>query len=302
MHYTERAPWFYSALARLRTRAPRLLFQEHGRFYPEVDSAKRVMLNRLLVVPLTHRVTAVSADVRARLDRYEGVPERRTEVVLNGTMAERGLSPAHRAAWRASLGFGPEHRVVGTVGRLDPIKNLPMWIEAFGRASARLPALRGVIVGDGPERAEVERLLRRRGLGERVRLTGHRDDARQMTGIFDVFALASRSEGVSMAILDAMAAGVPVVATAVGGTPEIIETPEQGWLVADEDVQGFADALAEAVRDTDTNRAVGLAGQRRYEAAFTFEDMIKRYANLYGEMIGARRPLDLAAIMGADLR
>ncbi|MEZ5659061.1 MAG: glycosyltransferase [Burkholderiaceae bacterium] len=292
IHAHQATPWFYSALARWRVRRPRLLFHEHGRFYPERYSAKKVWMNRLLILPNTHRVSAVSDDVRQRLARYEGVPPARTRVILNGTSAEPELAPTHRAAWRASLGFGPEHRVIGTVGRLDPIKNLPLWIKAFGIAVARMPALRGVIVGDGPEREAVVAQIRRQGLQHHIRLTGHRDDARQMTGIFDVFALASRSEGVSMAILDALAAAVPVVATAVGGTPEIMTSASQGWLVPDDDVEAFANALLDAARDGDAARAIGRAGQMRYREAFTYHAMIAHYGDLYAEMLGLEQTLN----------
>ncbi|MEZ5651298.1 MAG: glycosyltransferase [Burkholderiaceae bacterium] len=255
LHAHQATPWFYCALARTARAAPaHLLFHEHGRFYPETDSPARVWLNRLLVVPNTHRVTTVS-DVRQRLARYEGVPARRTEVVLNGTIAEppvasRAAPPgAHRWASGPSTGWSAQSAARSDPEPADVDPRLP---------GARWRGCRRCAVSSATARSAMPwpRWSGARELTHHIRLTGHRDDARLMTGIFDVFALASRGEGVSMAILDAMAAAVPVVATAVGGTPGSC-VARASWLVPDNDGEAFAEALLDAARDSDAARAVG---------------------------------------------
>ncbi|MGH8211291.1 MAG: glycosyltransferase, partial [Steroidobacteraceae bacterium] len=180
VHAHQCTPWFYAALARLIYPVPRLLLEEHGRFYPEVDNPLRRLVNRLLIGNLTHDMVAVSRDVRQRLERYEGLASRRIAVQYNGVAEEPPLPTDERAALRRQLGLGPNDFVVGTAGRFDPIKNLPMLVEALARVSQFNPAIRGLLVGDGPVFPQIHAQVQRCALGERVVLTGFREDARQM--------------------------------------------------------------------------------------------------------------------------
>ncbi|MGH9890499.1 MAG: glycosyltransferase [bacterium] len=155
VHAHQCTAWFYSAVARLLYPAPRLLLEEHGRFHPEVENRKRAMVNRFLIRRLTHRFVAVSEDVRSRLQRYEGLDAKEIEVIYNGVKPAPPLAQDARDALRRELGLAPDCFVVGTVGRFDPIKNLPMLVDGFARASKQIGNLRGLFVGDGPMFAEV---------------------------------------------------------------------------------------------------------------------------------------------------
>jgi glycosyltransferase involved in cell wall biosynthesis len=286
IHAHQCTPWLYAALSRLRHRRPKLLLEEHGRFYPEVDSPKRRLFNGLVTKRLTHRFVAVSNDVRERLVRYEGLDAGRIEVVYNGVALDPPLTPEARTALRAEFGFGPDDFVVGTVGRFDPIKNLPMLVDALAAARLANPHVCGLLIGDGPERAVVESGLEATGLKRDVRLTGFRDDARRLVQALDLFVLASYSEGTSMALLEAMGFGVPVAVTRVGGNPEVVTDGETGWLVKSGDVQGLTRVIAQAASDEPLRRARAAAARRRYVENFSFDRMLDAYRQRYAEMLG----------------
>lgn len=284
VHAHQCTPWFYSALSRLIYSKPRVLLEEHGRFFPEVENRKRAWVNRHIVRGLTRRFIAVSRDIRERLARYEGLDERQIEVVYNGVAPEPPLTAAERAALRQQLGFGPDDFVVGTVGRFDPIKNLPMLVGALERAAATRPQIAGLLVGHGPEFAAIQSLVMRGPMASRIHLTGFRSDARELAQCMDLFVLASFSEGTSMALLEALAAGVPVAVTRVGGNPEIVQNGVSGWVVPSNDVAALAEAISQAASDEPVRRAFAEEGRRRFEKHFDLTTMIANYRRIYGEL------------------
>ncbi|MBS0375278.1 MAG: glycosyltransferase [Proteobacteria bacterium] len=286
VHAHQCTPWFYAALARLLGRGPRLLLEEHGRFFPEHYSPLRALIHRCVARPLTHRFIAVSADIADRLRRYEGLQGAPIEVVYNGVQPAEPLKATARAAQRAALGLADADFVVGTVGRFDPIKNLPMLVAALKLAQPRVPRLRALLVGDGPVRPALEALLREQGLTEQVHLTGYRPDARQLLQCMDLFVLSSLSEGTSMALLEAMAAGVPVAVTRVGGNPECVPGPAYGWVVESGDAASLSAAVVAAATEPAERCARARAAAERFRAQFTFAGMIDRYDTIYREMLG----------------
>lgn len=289
VHAHQCTAWFYSALARLWTPGPRLLLEEHGRFYPEVENRARALINRLLIRKLTHRFVAVSHDIATRLQRYEGLDADEIDVIYNGVAPARLLTPGDRAALRAQLGFSDTDFVVGTVGRFDPIKNLPMLVASLEAAAQEVPAVRGLLIGDGPVFAELQGLLQRQGLEKYVRLTGYRSDARLLAQCLDLFVLTSFSEGTSMALLEAMAAGVPVAVTEVGGNPEIVLKDETGWTVPSGSTGELIKVIIEAAREPHTRRLLGVAGRRRFESHYSMSGMLDSYRGLYESLLTAER-------------
>ena len=239
---------------------------------------------------ISHRFVAVSEDVRWRLDRYEGLDAARVDVIYNGVDVGPRLSPPERAALRQALGFAERDVVVGTVGRFDPIKNLPMLIESLAAARGQDGRIRGLLVGDGPEFGAVEQIIQAHHLDDMVRLTGFRTDARQLVQCMDLFVLSSFSEGTSMALLEAMASGVPAAVTAVGGNPEIVIAGETGWVVPSGAVAALTSAILEASHDPALRSEFGHAGRQRFEENFTFERMLECYRELYRSMMPASVP------------
>lgn len=289
VHAHQCTAWFYGALARIACQRPRLLLEEHGRFYPEADRPLRRLVNRLVIRRLTHQFVAVSADIRERLERFEGLDSRQIDVVYNGVTPPPIIDGHRRASLRAELGLSPEDIVIGTVGRFDPIKNLPMLVESLASASRRNSRVRGLLVGDGPQFARVQEMVSQQGLDGRVVLTGFREDARILTQCMDLFVLASLSEGTSMALLEAMAAAVPVAVTAVGGNPEIVLGGSTGWTVPSGDVASLARVLEEGAASPELRVRFGEAGRARFQAQFTFDGMIARYREIYRQLLRAPR-------------
>lgn len=285
IHAHQCTAWFYSALSRLLHERPRLLFEEHGRFFPEMKNWKRALVNRSLVRKLTHRFVAVSEDVRRRLKIYEGLNGTRIEVVYNGVSPESRLTDAAREQLRSQLGFGAGDFVVGTVGRFDPIKNLPLLVHSVAQAGKDIPALKGLLVGDGPDFPEIQALVEKLGLAQNIVLTGFREDARQLVQCLDLFVLSSFSEGTSMALLEAMAAGIPVAVTDVGGNPEIVEKDRTGWVIPSGDLEGLVTAILEAGQNRALTHSYAEAGRDRYMKHFTFDRMLGHYQRIYHDLL-----------------
>ena len=286
VHAHQCTPWFYSALSRIIFPRTRLLIEEHGRLLPEMDKPLRRWVNRLLIRRLTHRLVAVSKDIRDRLVTYEGLNSDDIEIVYNGVKPLPQITREKRLLLRRSFSFFEQDFVVGTVGRLDPIKNIPMLVSSVGAARRDIPNLRCLIVGGGDEHQALEATIVEQDLSECVKLTGFRNDASDLTQCMDLFVLSSLSEGTSIALLEAMAAGVPVVVTEVGGNPEIVSEGISGWLVPSGDVAMLSDVIREAVRSPEKSNALAIGGQRRFAEMFSFDRMIARYTEIYDEMIG----------------
>ena len=186
---------------------------------------------------------------------------------------------------RREFGFGEDNFVVGTIGRFDAIKNLPMLVDSLINTFAYSANLRGLIVGDGPLFAEIDTLVGSRGVSDRICLTGYRSDARKLVQCMDLFVLSSLSEGTSLALLEAMAVAVPVVVTDVGGNPEIVMRGTTGWVVPSQSAESLAAAIREALADSEKTRKFSGQGKSRIAELFTFERMIERYREIYAELL-----------------
>ncbi|MBC7987755.1 MAG: glycosyltransferase, partial [Sphingomonadaceae bacterium] len=173
--------------------------------------------------------------------------------------------------------------VIGTLAGLRAVKNLPRLVRAFAAAGegARL-----VIVGEGPERGAILAEAARLGVAERVSLPGFLPDPARYLGLFDIFALSSDSEQFPISLVEAMAAGLPVVATSVGDVAEMVAEPNRALLVDPKDELGFAASLARLIADPALRRALGEANRARAAAEFDEAAMLAAYRALYAETIG----------------
>jgi glycosyltransferase involved in cell wall biosynthesis len=277
IHAHHYSPFVYSALARLYGSAARIVFTEHGRLSDAGPSAKRRLANRLLG-RAAGDVFAVSGDLKQHLVG-EGFAPDRVNVIYNGIDVRASPTPDERQRVRDALGAGDDTLVIGTIARLDPVKDLGTLIRSVAQVALELDVLL-VVVGDGAERGLLERAAADAGAAARVRFLGHRDDARSWLAGCDVYANSSISEGVSLTILEAMAAGLPVVASAVGGTPEIVDAA-CGRLVPSRDASSLAAALVELGRTPGLRAELGAAARHRAETRFTIERMVGEYARVY---------------------
>jgi glycosyltransferase involved in cell wall biosynthesis len=173
------------------------------------------------------------------------------------------------------------------VGRLTPQKDPLAFVELIATVRRERPDVHGVIVGDGPLRADVERAVAARGLGAWCRVLGARDDVAALLAALDVFVLTSISEGFPFVVLEAMALERPVVATAVNGVPEIVEPGVTGALVERGDGQALARAVLDTLADAERARAMGRAGRRRVQTCFTASRMVAETAAFYRDLLRA---------------
>ncbi len=282
LHCHHYSPFVYGRIAAAR-RDLKVVYTEHGRSSDDGPSWKRRLINPMLArLPAT--ICAVSNDLR-RYMISEGIPGSRVRVIHNGI--ELGLRPAAiaRATARMALGLPHDAFVVGTAGRLDPVKDLETLVEAAARLAPTQTRLRVVIVGEGGSRAALERQIAAAGLGHIVTLAGYRRDVRGLLPAFDVYANTSAHEGVSLTILEAMAAGLPVVATRVGGTPEVVADGKTGMLVPAREPAQVAAALASLADTPGVRRAYGEAGRARVEHHFSLEAMTQAYLQVYRSLL-----------------
>jgi len=285
IHAHQCTPGFYAALSRLTYSSPKLLFEEHGRHYPETYNWKKNTINKWFIQNLTHTIIAVSADVRQRLDQYEGITASRIDVIYNGVHPPQKVEAAQKATLRQQLGFSPNDFVVGTVGRLDPIKNLPMLLRAFAAVKAQYTQLKMLLVGDGPERTMLETLCNELAIADQVIMTGYRQDATDLLQCMDLFVLCSFSEGTSMALLEAMASETPVIVSDVGGNPELIQHNKNGWIIPSQSVTALSQAIDEALCLQGERVRRGRQAKRDFEQCFSFPKMINNYRTLYQKML-----------------
>ena len=278
IHCHHYSPYVYGLLATLIHPRVRLVFTEHGRLSNVPPSRKRKTVNPMLAW-WPAWLCAVSADLKQHM-MAEGFPGHRLHVVYNGIDAGERPRPAQRQAAREALGVTRNAFVVGAVGRLDPVKNLPLLLRAHRVLVDEHPEARLVIVGDGPEREALHAEAQALGIADSVRFTGYRADVRAIMPAFDAYANSSTYEGVSLTILEAMAATRPVVATEVGGNPEVVVDHETGRLVPGH-VRAFAGALLELARNPLSRHTMGEAGRWRVKRHFSIDRMVQQYAAVY---------------------
>ena len=232
--------------------------------------------------PVIHRYVPMSQDIARWLQEHVGVEPARIRQLYSGVDVER-FSPSPAPA-REGRGEGSS-LTVGTVGRLDPVKNQASLLQAVLSLATRVPNLRLTIVGDGPLRASLEAQTASLGLTDRVTFTGARSDTPDLMRSFDVFVLPSINEGISNTILEAMATGLPVVAGRVGGNPELVADGLTGRLYDPTDPAALEQALLPYLTDPALREAQGKAARARVVQNFSLDAMVTRYSALYDELL-----------------
>lgn len=248
------------------------------RAYNAVD---RWALRRYPLVLTVSRATAL-------LLRRAGVPERRIRVLPNGV---------DTAVWRPRdpgavrpPGLPADGRLLVSAARLSPDKDFASLVTAFTAVASGVPDVHLLIAGDGPEREGLERLRAASPASARIHLLGHRDDLPAVLGYADAFVLSSRAEGMPNSVLEAMASGLPVVATRVGGVEELVGDGAEALLVPPGDAVRLAEALSRVLGDPSLGRRLGASARRRAEAEFSFTDRVRRLEAIYEDVAAGRIP------------
>lgn len=272
---------------------PGRIHGEHGRDIYDLDgSSFKYKLLRRAIRPLIHHHIAVSTDLAAWLVRTAAVGAERVTQIHNGVDMRRFQPRLDRRPPFGPEGFAPEGTwVVGTIGRMQAVKDQLTLVRAFLYLIDHEPdarkRLRLVIVGDGPLREESLHLLREGGAEHLAWLPGERNDIPQIMQCLDLFVLPSLAEGISNTILEAMAAGLPVVATRVGGNPELVQEGETGRLVPPSDPERMAEAIWTYFNDPQQRASHGQAARKKVEGRFSLEAMVNRYLSVYDTVLKA---------------
>lgn len=269
---------------------PQRVHGEHGWDVLDLDgSNRRYRLLRRLIRPFVGHYITVSKHLEQFLQRSVGVDRDRVTQIYNGVSHDRFV-PRGEAAREPIEGvsIGAEELLIGSVGRMAAVKDQLTLVRAFlllrERRADLAARLRLVLIGDGPLRAQAEALLSEAGAAERAWLPGSRDDVPQLLRQLDLFILPSLNEGISNTILEAMASGLPIVATEVGGNPELVQ-PDWGALVPPSDPAAMAAAIERYIDDEPLRRRHGNAARQRIEARFSWAAMVDNYCAVYERLL-----------------
>jgi len=264
---------------------------EHGRDVDDLDgiNTRRQIILRLHK-PFVHQYIALSQDLASYLRHKIGVSPSNIAQIYNGVDCTLFHPAGAYDDTAPHPDFsGPGHFVIGTVGRMQEVKDQVTLARAFVRLMQALPGaeqrLRLIMVGDGPLRERVRALLAEAGVDQFAWLPGRRDDVARIMRSFDLFVLPSLAEGISNTILEAMATGLPVLATAVGGNPELVREGETGILVPREDPERMAIALRAYAENTELCRRHGTEARRTVETKFGMEAMVNAYMTIYDTLL-----------------
>lgn len=263
-------------------KVPIIIHGEHGWVIddPCGRNIKRLLIRKVLSFWVNHYV-AVSKDIARWLVNLVGIKRSRITEIINGVDTER-FCPRNKKDVRRMLGFSQDNFIIGTVGRLDPIKDQSLLLQAFAYLNHDKKNLRLVLVGDGPEKRNLESMRKRLPCGDRVVFLGERDDVDKILFAFDLFVLPSRNEGISNTILEAMATGLPVIATNVGGNPELIQHRHTGLLFPLSDCHALVDALNFYIEQNPyTIEIHGRNARERAVRDFSLKRMVIQYEKLY---------------------
>jgi sugar transferase (PEP-CTERM/EpsH1 system associated) len=277
---------------------PARVHAEHGRDArdPEGANRKHNLLRRLLA-PVIDRYVPVSSDLQRWLREVVRIPDAKNQFIGNGVDTQR-FCKAAQAGDPQEPWMDPDAFVIGTVGRLQDVKDHATLIDAFAQVRAMLPSerhrLRLVIVGDGPLRGALAARIADAGLRGSVWLAGPRSDVAAAMRGFSLFALSSIAEGTPVTLLEAMATELPVVATRVGGIPELVVDGVTGTLVPPGDAERMARAMLGYAMDSERTRHHGLEGRARVEQHYSIGSMLGQYMALYDELCKTKTTLEQA--------
>ena len=305
IHTHQIAALLYAGFAARRAGVKAVVHTEHGNhLVGRVGLRSRFKAKLLwgLAASQCDHFFCVSDDIARAVSALGVIPKRKVSVARNGIETARFLpsneSVAESKAALGSLGMDPGSLVIGTIGRLAEVKRQDLLIRGFARVARDRPQLRLLLVGDGPEREALASLVASLGLADRVCFAGYCAQPEVLLRGMDIFALTSRSEGAPLAVLEAWAAGRPVVASRVGGIPSLIEHGRTGLMFESGDESGLADQLLRLINHPDEAVAIGQAGQRRALAEFDSRVMAEQYDAHYRAWLPASSVAHSCAELG----
>jgi glycosyltransferase involved in cell wall biosynthesis len=271
----------YAAPAARLARVPAFIHTDHSQILAKEShpGVYRWIWKNLVDFSIT-----VSKDLEDHIVGKYGVRPDQVRTIPNGIDTDR-FAEGNAAGLREGLGIPAGDRVIGTIGRLMRQKGMPYLLEAFGMLLEKTPETTLVIVGDGEERAALEERSRKLGISKKVIFAGIRRDIPDLLALFDVFTLASLWEGQPITIMEAMAAGRPIVATDAGGSAEILDGGRFGVIVPKEDPEALAGAVAELLGDSQRAEGLGEGARARAKSELSSAAMTAKYEEVFGAVL-----------------
>jgi glycosyltransferase involved in cell wall biosynthesis len=276
--HSQNACALYAGLAGLLTGVP-VIHTDHGRLVPDKRSA---IWEDWLASHCLHAIVGVSEELTAYLNSHLGIAAKKLKTIINGVDTDRfvPVTREQKNALRAKNGLASDDLVLGTVCRFDQIKNLPFMISSMPEIVKRVPQAKLVLVGEGPIRQSLEEMIQALGMTRYIVIWPRREDIEQVMPQFDVYVCTSLSEGTSMTILEAMACGLPVVASAVGGNRSLIDSTG-GFLFSLNDIEAYVSNAVSLLLDPVRTASMGAQSRSRAERMYPLSRTVDQYQALY---------------------
>ena len=278
LHLHNPTAFFYGTLAGRLARVPCIVYTEHGR---DFSASRKVKIINRMLARMVDRIIAVSVAGKEYLAKEEGIARDRIQLIYNGVEDTQRLTTRSQEAIRRELGLTSKRPVIGIVARLDWIKNHASLLRAMQIISRNYPDAILLVVGDGPLKADLQILAEQLRIQDKTYFLGARTDIPDLLSVMDVFVLCSHNEGLSLTLIEACAAGKPIVATDVGGNREVVKHQINGLLVPANESQSLAMAIQKILGDKDAAREMGRKGCTVFAEQFTIDTMVDTYQKLY---------------------
>ncbi len=282
IHTHNIAAWLYATIAKVIARVPHIVHTEHSNV---PSDNKRLFIVEKYLARYTDTIIADSERVAEHLIDRQGIPSEKVVIILNGIDIEKYQVRIDISKKKEEIGLNQHDLVIGIVARLVPVKNHMCLLKAFSLLRKRLENIKLVIVGDGELRGDLERYVRDNELSKEVFFLGSRRDIPELLKIFDLFVLPSHSEGLSITLIEAMASGIPIVATDVGGNREVIGNNEAGILIPPDSVESLFKAMMVILTHRDRAEKMGRVGIQRARSLFSLSQMTRKYEQIYENLL-----------------
>jgi len=284
VHTHDFGAYFYGAIGAKLALNSKIIHGEHGDLVLSSGPRPKDIIIRRYLSHITDVIHTVSVDLKNNLVRMTEINPEKIVPILNGVELEK-FKVSRNQNLRKSLGIEPNDFVIGRVSRLVPEKNFELLIHVISEINKVGIYPKVLFVGDGTSRSDLESLTKHYGLENQIIFLGDRSDVSDLLNVMDVFVLTSFSEGLSNSIMEAMASGLPVIATDVGGNSELVVHNETGFLFPSQDANSLIQRIIELAEDANKRHQMGMAGRKRMEDYFTLDRMIQNYENLYRSVI-----------------
>ena len=281
IHAHNATAWFYGTWASILTRVP-IVYTEHDRSFP---TPLRLKYFHYFFGKYATAVIAVSKTVKENLEKYEHI--KNVKVIYNGIDPDlfKPASIEEKVLKKKQLGLNKNDFVLGNVGRMDYWKNQRILIEILPDLKKISPQIKLILVGGGEEEGNLKKSAIKKGVKNDVIFLGQRSDVNQILKAFDIFVFPSLTEGLPLVVIEAMATGLPIVASHVGGIPELVVNGETGFLVSPTSKEEIKETIIKLLDNPKLRKEMGQIARKRFETHFSLPQMVQKYIEVYEEAV-----------------